>query len=223
MLKGKFLNNLIYPIRIVYRWGILTKKELFQKFLLEYQQELKIPFIFVYKFFISPRLDKPENSINRIRNRRTTFDYILQDLHNKNNLVIVETGCMRADHGNLAFGDDGCSTLIFDLLARSTGGQNYSVDISIKNINHAKKYCKNTIFSNSDSINFLKDFDLKNTIDLLYLDSFDFDPSNPIPSQKHHLAEIQAVYDDLKEGCLILIDDADMQTDGTKIGKANLV
>jgi hypothetical protein len=183
----------------------------------------KMSFLFTYKYLISPKLIKPENKRNRIRNRKLTFDFIVDKLNKRNELLIVETGCMRSDHGDLAFGDDGCSTLIFDLFAKSCEGKNYSVDISQSNIEHAKKFCKNTTFTQMDSVEFLEGFPLKNKIDLLYLDSYDFDILNPAPSQQHHLNEIMALYEELKEGCFILIDDSDAKADGSVYGKSFLI
>jgi hypothetical protein len=69
----------------------------------------------------------------------------------------------------------------------------------------------------------LQSFDAKNQIDLLYLDSFDFEPDSPELSQQHHLSELLSVYESLKSGCLILVDDADTNFDGSMFGKASLV
>lgn len=184
---------------------------------------LKLNFKLLYQFYISPRLLRPSHVLNPIRNRKVSFDYVIDTLKKRKDIVIVETGCMRHDHGFLSFGDDGCSTLIFDLLARYTNGKNYSVDLSIKNINFAKKICKNTMFINADSVTFLSSFRHLDKVDLVYLDSYDFDPKNPYPSQLHHLNELKIVFGKLKSGALILIDDADAMVDGNYNGKASLI
>ena len=53
---------------------------------------------------------------NPVRDRATSFSLIFELLDQKveKDFLIVETGCMRKDHGQLAFGDDGASTYIFD-------------------------------------------------------------------------------------------------------------
>lgn len=64
----------------------------------------------------------------------------------------------------------------------------------------------------SDSIAFLQNFG--KTIDFLYLDSYDFDFNNPLPSQYHHLYEIQAAYPKLSENSIVMIDDCDLPHGG---------
>ena len=66
---------------------------------------------FSKKFFA--RLLKPAGN-NPQRDRASSFTIVFEELDkmNKNDYTIVETGCMREDHGDLAFGDDGASTYI---------------------------------------------------------------------------------------------------------------
>lgn len=45
-------------------------------------------------------------------------------------------------------------------------------------------------------------------IDLLYLDSFDYDFANPYPSAVHHLKELCAIAPALRAGTLVMVDDA---------------
>ena len=68
---------------------------------------------FSSKFFT--KLLQPAGT-NPVRDRATSFSLIFELLDEKveKDFLIVETGCMRRDHGNLAFGDDGASTYIFD-------------------------------------------------------------------------------------------------------------
>lgn len=184
---------------------------------------LKFDFSITFRFFIAPLLVRPLNKQNPIRDRRPTFQYVIEALSGKKPLII-ETGCMRNDHGKLAWGDDGCSTLIFNMFAKREQGTCISVDISEDNIGYARKFnLGNGIFVRSDSITFLQEFQEKKHIDLLYLDSYDFDPANPEASQGHHLNELMSVYESLKSGCLILIDDADVKFDGTLEGKATSI
>ena len=53
---------------------------------------------------------------NPVREQSSSFEIIFEELDKKEdkNYLIVETGTMRNDHGNLAFGDDGASTYIWD-------------------------------------------------------------------------------------------------------------
>ena len=53
---------------------------------------------------------------NPVRDRASSFEIIFEELEKKEdkNFLVVETGTMRADHGQLAFGDDGASTYILD-------------------------------------------------------------------------------------------------------------
>jgi hypothetical protein len=145
-------------------------------------------------------------------------------LKNKPGFLIVETGCQRKDHGPLSWGDDGCSTLIFNLFSQRHKGHCISIDISAKNISFASKLNKGAgRFVVSDSVDYLTTFESSRYIDLLYLDSLDFEPEYPELSQQHHLNELTSVYEKLKPGCLILIDDADTGFDGQLFGKASLV
>lgn len=57
---------------------------------------------------------------------------------------------------------------------------------------------------------------------IFYLDSFDFDISNPLPSQKHHLKEIEAAYDKLTDNSVVMIDDCDLPGGGKGKGVISL-
>jgi hypothetical protein len=73
-------------------------------------------------------------------------------------------------------------------------------------------YMDHITFVESDSVQFLKEFDKE--IDFLYLDSFDYEKENPLPSQEHHLKEIQVVYNKLKPESIVMIDDCDLPGGG---------
>ena len=83
------------------------------------------------------------------------------------------------------------STYIFDDFINYYDGEVASVDINPDNVAHAQKMVseRTTVYC-SDSVEFLWNIPEKRKIDLLYLDSYDFEPENPIPSQKHHLKEL---------------------------------
>ena len=163
---------------------------------------------FSSKFFA--KMLQPAGPNNPVRDRATSLSMVFEILDEKKNkdFFIVETGCMRADHGQLALGDDGASTYIFDDFINFYDGEVVSVDINPDNVRHAQKMVsdRTTVYC-SDSVEFLWNIPDKRKIDLLYLDSYDFEPDNPIPSQKHHLKELTAVMKNLRKGSIIMVDD----------------
>ena len=162
---------------------------------------------FSSKFFA--KLLQPEGR-NPQRDRASSLSIVFELLDQKEdkNFLIVETGCMRADHGQLALGDDGASTYIFDDFINYYDGEVLSVDINQDNVNHATAMTSDkTKVTCSDSVKYLWSLPEEKKIDSLYLDSFDFEPDNPIPSQEHHLKELCAVMKNLKKGTIICVDD----------------
>jgi len=148
--------------------------------------------------------------IEKTGKRKPTFEVMvkfLDDVRKYREVTIVETGCCRQEDN---FEGDGMSTMIFDSYVNEHGGHFYSVDISQENIDFAKSKCISSNTQNicSDSIPFLFGFNNKNTvIDLLYLDSYDFDMANPHPSSLHHIFELTAIMPSLRIGSLIVVDD----------------
>jgi hypothetical protein len=178
---------------------------------------------FSSKFFAKLLQPAPGNPI---RDRATSFELIFELLDQKEdkNFLIVETGCMRADHGQLAYGDDGASTFIFDDFINYYDGEVYSVDIKPENVAHAQKMVSDkTKVICSDSVKFLWNFPEDKKIDFLYLDSYDVRKDNPHPSQLHHVKELCAVIDKLDEGSIVCIDDHDAFFTGGQIGKGTYV
>ena len=72
------------------------------------------------------------------------------------------------------------------------------------------------------SVAFLRAFARKDAIRLLYLDSLDLDADDPLPSQRHHLREVEAVHDALAPGAIIAVDDHFVHR-GAPGGKGSLV
>ena len=178
---------------------------------------------FSSKFFAKLLQPAPGNPV---RDRATSFELIFELLDQKEdkNFLIVETGCMRADHGQLAYGDDGASTFIFDDFINYYDGEVYSVDIKPENVAHAQKMVSDkTKVICSDSVKFLWNFPEDKKIDFLYLDSYDVRRDNPHPSQLHHVKELCAVIDKLGEGSIVCIDDHDAFFTGGQIGKGTYV
>lgn len=128
-------------------------------------------------------------------------------------LVIVETGCTR-QAGNWA--GDGQSTVLFDryLQAALPGSHGYSIDIDPQ----ATAQCRNLVgplinVRTGDSVAVLVDIaaELKRagqTIDLLYLDSYDVDWRHTTPSAVHHLKELVSIVGALRPDTLVVVDDS---------------
>lgn len=134
----------------------------------------------------------------------TIFKYL--ESQNKEFYSIVETGMARQP-GN--YGGDGMSTLLFDKFISHHDGEVRSVDLDKNAIKLCKPLVsKKTKLFQGDSVEFL--FNLSSTdikIDLLYLDSFDIDWSNPHPSAFHHMKEMLAIMPKIKPSTLIVVDD----------------
>jgi hypothetical protein len=116
--------------------------------------------------------------------------------------TIVETGTS-------AYGTD--SSRLFDSYVRSFGGKFFSVDINrypSRRLRISKS--RSSEFFVMDSVAFLKQFrELtgESNVHLFYLDSWDVDWSNPIPSAKHGQKEMEAIKSFLAPGTILVIDD----------------
>lgn len=176
------------------------------------------------------------NGNNPVRNRADGFKWIFRHLDSRieSNATkhpnvgpffqILETGSIRADHGELSYGDDGCSSVIFDSFVSQIGGSVTSVDIDSANVAYAKKHVsKNTTVHCADSVQFIYQIPPSLKFDVVYLDSFDIDRNNPHPSALHHLKELCAVLKNCKSGTIIAVDDCDAFFDGGVIGKGMYV
>lgn len=104
--------------------------------------------------------------------RHPTIKAALNLLLQNNGTNIVETGCCR-------FPEDwgaGLSTVMFGDFCKHYDKKLYTVDLSAENINTCKnltkEYSDNISYHVNDSVDFLTSFD--QTIDFLYLDSYDY-------------------------------------------------
>jgi len=139
--------------------------------------------------------------------RMPFYEFVCNHLINLNRpILVIETGAMWSIQG--AF------TLVFaDLIKNYTGGKIITIDISEEHLNRAKENTKD--FSDvieyilSDSVEYLSSLtkETMSDIDLLYLDSFDLDALDPLPSEIHHLRELLAVYKHLRQDSIIGVDD----------------
>lgn len=148
--------------------------------------------------------------------RKSTFraaaEFIAQ--HNCHN--IIETGCYRGQPA------DGRSTLILAMLAKYVRGHLYSFDITRTHVHQARELVTQyglTAFATievRDSVEALGEWNpkLSGGIGFAYLDSYDHDASNPLPCQRHELAEIGAILGKMTPTAAILLDDADFPSGG---------
>lgn len=154
--------------------------------------------------------DRLSNSDKRF----TAFILALEMLQQRNSQILVETGTARGGDHN--FIGDGGSTIIFGNWATEHDAILFSVDLDPLAILQAQApteaYKENIQFVCQDSIEYLKNF--SQPIDFLYLDSFDFEIGNPIPSQQHHLKELEAAYPKLHKNSIVMIDDCALPDDG---------
>lgn len=121
------------------------------------------------------------------------------------NRIIVETGCQRAKP-DLGSGE---STFIFANFCKNFGGKLITVDNNDEYLRTARRIASDCFgyveFVLDDSISFLSGFD--DEINLLYLDSCDYDVNNPLFSQEHSLKEIEAGFNKMANPAIVLLDD----------------
>ena len=146
----------------------------------------------------------------KLGKRRDTFQKVFEYLEslNKENPTILETGIARKEDN---WSGDGMSTLMFDKYINDKGGHFTSIDIDPNNVNFAKsKVSSKSNLICSDSVIKLHEISRDKTypmIDVLYLDSYDVDFNNPIPSCFHHMKELLAIFPKIQKGTLIIVDD----------------
>ena len=159
-----------------------------------------------------------EEMLVKTGKRQNTFQIMLDHLRTIEEPLIIETGCARPPHkewGNedVSFKDEGFSTRIFDAYVTQYGGEFHSVDITPEHVDYARSIVsENTQVHCDDSVRFLWDVNNALTesdryIDLLYLDSYDYEESTPYLSPAHHLKELAAIMPRLREGSMIAVDD----------------
>jgi hypothetical protein len=116
----------------------------------------------------------------------------------------IETGASQ----NLA---DGCFGLYLAKVTESTGGVYHSVDIYEDIVNKSKlifeKYIPELKVNHyvSDSVKFLEEYNGKPN--LVHLDSWDLDLTNPVPSMLHGWLEFVAIKDKMPSGSIVIVDD----------------
>ena len=154
-----------------------------------------------------------ESRLPRNNCRYKTFYLALELMAGRGARVIVETGTARQGRRDIG---DGCGTMILGDWAAQHGAKVYSVDIdeqallmAEQALGPAREFVE---LVHNDSVEFLRNFN--QTIDFLYLDSYDFEVSNPYASQRHHLNEITAAYPWLHQKSVVMIDDCGLPYGG---------
>ena len=121
--------------------------------------------------------------------------------------LIIETGCLRIA-GN--WEGDGQSSFMFDALTRAMGGAFFSIDVLAESIETARRACSsavNLICNDSVAALYTLSQLMRGPAALVYLDSYDVDADNPMPSAIHHALELAAARPLLGPGTLVCVDD----------------
>lgn len=125
-------------------------------------------------------------------------------------VVIVETGATR-EVDNWA--GDGQSTRVWDALVTAVGGEVWTCDLDPAAVTTTRSLVSARVqVHEGDSLVWLPHITgyVRNRwgqVDLLYLDSYDIDWSNPRPSMDHHRAELEAAWEMLGPGSIVAVDD----------------
>lgn len=149
--------------------------------------------------------------------RCESFGYMLKYMEDKTpfdpefGFRIIETGCTRNPSIRIAMEGDGASSVIWDDFLKYHKGHLYSVDINEVFVNTCRGLVspEHSTITCSDSVKHLMNLSVteKWKADLIYLDSYDIDWNNPIPSALHHIKELIAVRPLIAPGTLIVVDD----------------
>lgn len=141
----------------------------------------------------------------KLKGRRLEgFEYIAQRLSGLANPRILEVGCVRSEN---AWEADGQSTQIWNWMVCDNLGSATSVDIDEVSVRLAERLCPHVRVICHDGSRFLQHFQSKNRLDLVFLDGMDFTGPHALKAWIQHAQFLDAVWDDLKPGALLAIDD----------------
>ena len=154
--------------------------------------------------------------------RELGFSRIFEHLSKIKDPVIVETGTVRVENN---FEGDGCSTVLFDHYVGTQGGTLITIDIDPMACKTADRLTTYAEVIEGDSVEYLSTLD--GHVDLLYLDSFNiYNWLDDWEASSHHLKELFAAKNVIKEGTLIVVDDnLHMQNvkSNKKFGKGRMI
>jgi trans-aconitate methyltransferase len=141
--------------------------------------------------------------------RAKAFEKIITHINHlrHDNFTIIETGTAREKDN---WCGDGQSTLIWDwVLGKYPNAKGISIDIDREAIELAASQTSRISYGVGDSVFALNNLDWswKRDCKVLYLDSFDLDKENPLPSSFHHMKEMVSIFGALPSGCLVAVDD----------------
>jgi len=149
--------------------------------------------------------------------RAAGFEVIFNSLlTSRRDLLVIETGSMRIP-GN--WDGDGQSTFMFDAFVRQRGGMFFSIDVTLESLDTARRACSSVtqlILNDSVAALYALSRVITSQLSLLYLDSFDLDITNPLPSAIHHILELTAARPLIGSGTIICVDDYAVGSDGGK-------
>ena len=135
--------------------------------------------------------------------RETGFTKTFEYLKTIKDPVIVETGTVREDYN---FEGDGCSTILFDNYIDKEGGTFITIDIDPAACKNARTVTTHAEVIEADSVEYLST--LEGHVNVLYLDSFNiYNWLDDWEASGHHLKELFAAKNVIKDGTLIVVDD----------------
>jgi len=129
-----------------------------------------------------------------------TFKKLFEQMKGLKNPYILESGIASAGTN---------STYLFNEYVKKYGGFFWSVDINKYLVDsHKGNMCPATELICEDSVAFFKNWSNSHDVaNVIYLDSYDLDFYNPLPSGNHGLAEYKSLMPVIKKDTLLLIDD----------------
>tara|TARA_R110000744_G_scaffold312669_1_gene420050 strand:- start:84 stop:752 length:669 start_codon:yes stop_codon:yes gene_type:complete len=144
-------------------------------------------------------------SISNVEIRIKQLDKLIPKIKNElkfDKIICIETGASQ----NI---DDGCIGLFFAKLCELTNGEFHSVDNQKDIVSKSKKlYLSHNLKTKhyiQDSVKFLKETSI--IPNLIHLDSWDLNLTNPLPSALHGWREFTAIENKMPIGSIIIIDD----------------
>jgi len=159
-----------------------------------------------------------EEMLAKTDKRQASFRIMLDHLKTFDDPMIIETGCARPPHKEwgseaVSFKDEGWSTRLFDAYINEYSGEFHSVDITPEHVEFARTLVSDkTEVHCDDSVGFLWAANENLTaqdiyVDLLYLDSYDYEEATPWDSPAHHLKELTSIISRLRPGSMVAVDD----------------
>ena len=130
-----------------------------------------------------------------------SFEKLFSLLEARDAKVLVETGTFRDGNSTIALGN------------WALNHEAHLISIDPTSIEEASiPYAQATTLICSDIPSYLENFN--SSIDLLYLNSIDYEPNDPLPCQEEHLRELLAAYPFLGSTSIIMVDDSSLPGGG---------